>query len=266
VSPDEGLVTAAAVFVGPILWLVWLVRMGQVQTLHRRGAVLLPIVLALVTSAALVYFVLVAAASFDVVGAPQYQFMYVALGLAWLRATVTLFPFVGLSPRDDVVERGNTAAAVATVGAILAVTLCYAGGNIGDGPGWWVVMFSAALATTTLIVAWAALAQLTPVTDAVTIDRDPAAGVRLGAMLVACGLILGRGVAGNWESAEATVADFIPSLLPVAAIMVVAIAAERAARPTPERPRAPLLAWGVLPAAVYLSIALSVVGRMGWPL
>ena len=264
-SPDEQIVTAAAVFVGPVLWVVWLFQMAQVQRLHRRRASVTPILLAVAASAALLFAVLVSAASFDVVDAPQYQFMYGVLGLAWLRLAVAMFPFVGLSPRDDVIERGNASAAIATAGAIVAVALCYAGGNIGDGPGWWVVLFSAALATGTLIVAWATVALVTPMIDTVTIDRDPAAGLRLGAMLIACGLILGRAVAGDWESPSATVADVIPALLPVAVILMLAIAVEHAARPKPARPRASLLTWGALPSVVYLTTALVAVDRMGWP-
>ena len=50
----------------------------------------------------------------------------------------------------------NAAAAMATAGATIGVTLSYAGGNIGDGPGWWVVVFSAAIATAGLFACWLA--------------------------------------------------------------------------------------------------------------
>src|SRR4051812_13339427 len=89
---------------------------------------------------------------------------------------------------------------------------CHAGANIGNGPGWWVVIFSAALATGSLLVLWIALADLTPVADAVAIDRDPAAGIRLGGWLAASGLVLGRAVAGDWESAWQTVAEAAAAL------------------------------------------------------
>jgi uncharacterized membrane protein YjfL (UPF0719 family) len=191
--------------------------------------------------------------------------MYIVLGLAWLRAAAFTFPYLGLSPRDDVVERGNRAAMAALVGALLGVTLCYAGGNVGDGPGWWVVLFSAGLATGVLIVMWAALAHLTPVADAVTVDRDPAAGIRLGAYLLSTGLILGRGVAGDWESARATVSDFLAALPAAVVILILAVIIERVARPTPQRPQAPIAALGVLPCAAYLFIAISGVFLKGWP-
>jgi uncharacterized membrane protein YjfL (UPF0719 family) len=192
--------------------------------------------------------------------------MYVVLGLAWLRAAEVTFAYLGLSPRDDLVERGNKAAIAAVVGALVGVTFCYAGGNIGDGPGWWVVLFSAALATVTLIATWALLTRLSPVADSVTIDRDPAAGVRLGTFLAACGIILGRGVAGDWHSAWGTVIDLAPALPAVAAILVLAVAVERFARPTGERPHAPFVALGVLPSLLYLMIAASGVWARGWPM
>jgi hypothetical protein len=262
-SPDELVVTGVAVFVGPILWTVWLLQMSRVQELQPRRGGLTPIVSALAACALVILVVLRAGASYDVVGAPQYLFMYVVLGLAWVRATAGAFAYFGLSARDDVVERGNTAAIAAVVGALLGVTFSYAGGNVGDGPGWWVVLFSAALATGTLFVAWGFLTQLTAVGDAVVIDRDPAAGVRLGAFLVSCGLVLGRGVAGDWESARATVSDFLPALVPVAVILALAIVVERLARPTPQRPRAPLVAFGMLPSALYLLVAIYAASAMG---
>jgi hypothetical protein len=264
-SADELLVTVVAVILGPVLWAVWLVRMSQVQTLRGGQGEVGPVATALIACVLIVFAVLRIGGSSDVVAAPQYLFMYVVLGLAWLRAAQATFSYLGLGARDDAIERRNGAAVTALVGALVGVTLCYAGGNVGNGPGWWVVLISAGLATGGLIVMWAALAQLTSVVDAVTIDRDPAAGVRLGGYLIACGLILGRGAAGDWESLRATVSDFQPVLPAAGLVLVLAIVVERIARPTPERPRAPLVTLGILPAAVYLIIAIGDVARKGWP-
>ena len=264
-SPDESIVTIASVVIGPVLWAVWLFRLSRVQTLRHRPAGVNAIGLALVACAGILFAVLKTSASFDVVDAPVYLFMYVVVGLAWLRVFALVFAFLGLSIRDDVVERSNRAAVPAVVGGMIAVTLCYAGGNIGDGPGWWVVLLSAALATSGLIVAWLALAHLTDVVDAVTIDRDTAAGLRLGAFLVACGIALGRGVAGDWISAAATLSDFALSLPAVAVIVAIAALVESRSRLTPQRPRAPLFESGVLPAVVYLLIAIAAVAPFGWP-
>ena len=264
-SGDEVIVTVGAVLLGPVLWTLWLFQMSRAQTMHRRRVGVMPVAAALLACAGLLLFVLRTRASFDVVDAPQYQFMYLVLGLAWLRVAQMLFPYAGLSPRDDVIERRNGAASWAYVGALIAVTLCYAGGNVGDGPGWWVVVFAAGLATGTLLLAWAMLAQLSPVADAVTIDRDPAAGVRLAAFLVSCGLILYRGVAGDWESAAATVSDFVAVLPAVVVILALAVVVERLARPTPGRPHAPFPMWGVLPSLVYLVVAINALRIMQWP-
>ena len=67
---------------------------------------------------------------------------------------ITALALCDLSARDDVVERSNRAAIPAIAGGLLAITLCFAGGNIGDGPGWWVVMFCGVLSTGTLLLAW----------------------------------------------------------------------------------------------------------------
>jgi hypothetical protein len=190
--------------------------------------------------------------------------MYVVLGLAWLRIAERAFAFAGLSGRDDAIERGNQAALPAWVGALVGVTFCYAGGNVGNGPGWWVVVFSAALATGMLMMTWLALSQITTIADAVTIDRDPAAGLRLGAFLMSCGLILGQAVAGDWISLPATVTDVTYVLPAILLIFVIAVFVERAARPTAERPRAPLVAFGLAPAILYVAIGIGTVIGYGW--
>jgi hypothetical protein len=264
-SPDELLVTVAAVFFGPVLWTVWLLRMSRLQTVQYRRAGTAPIAIALALCVVLVFGILKTGASFDVVDAPRYLFMYVVLGLAWSRVSEMAFAYAGVSARDDVIERGNSAAVPAVIGGLVAVTLCYAGGNIGDGPGWWVVVFSAGLATGTLLLAWLALSHLTAVTDAVTIDRDPAAGLRLGAFLVSSGLVLGWAVAGDWHSARATVTDLVVVLPAILAILIGALIVERLARPTPQVPHLPLVAYGLLPATLYICIAIATLSWLGWP-
>ena len=264
-SEDEVLVTIGSTIFGPVLWAFWLFRIARVGALrrHRGGVVALAATLAACT--AVIFGVLKTAASFDVVGAPAYLYMYVVLGLAWLRVSEWLFRFAGLSARDDIAERGNRAAVPAVAGALAGVTFCYAGANVGDGPGWWVVIFSAGLATATLFGAWLLLGHFGHGIDAVTIDRDPAAGVRLGAVLAACGLVLGRAVAGDWESAMQTVIDAIPALPAVVLILGVALVVERFARPPPRRPRAPLVLLGLVPAVAYVAIAWAAFSSMGLP-
>jgi uncharacterized membrane protein YjfL (UPF0719 family) len=265
VSPDELFVTIAAAAIGPVWWAVWLFQLWRLPLLKEGRAGRAAATAALAACALLMFGVLRTLASFDVVDAPQYLFMYIVLGLAWLRAFEIGFAWLGLSVRDDVVERGNRAATLAAAGAFTGLTACYAGANIGDGPGWWVVVFSAGLATVTWLLAWFTLAFFTPVADTVAIDRDPAAGLRLGAFLAASGLVLGRAVAGDWVSQDATVNDFVTSAAPVLLLLAMAMSVEYYARPTAERPQAPIVGMGLAPAAAYLTLAIVAVARLGQP-
>ncbi len=264
-SPDEIVITIAAAVLGPLAWVLWFVRNSN-STLPGRGSAGLGVLGATVVGCAtLVLFVLVTGGSHDVRAVIEYLFMYSVLGLAWLRVAEFLFSYAGVSARDDVVERGNTAATIALAGALVAVTLCYSGGNIGDGPGWWVVVFSAGLATIGLFVAWQLFATFTTGSDAVTIDRDPAAGARLAAFLVACGLVLGRSVAGDWNSVDATIRDFIAMLPFVGILVVLAIVVEPIGRPTPQQPHPPVGSHGLGLGAIYIVFALIAIAFMGWP-
>ena len=264
-SEDEVLVTIGGLIAGPVWWTITLLRLARVTTLRRRavGVQALTVTISLCAIAILV--ILKTLASFDVVDAPEYQFMYGVLGLAWLRLATLFFGFAGLSVRDDLVERRNTAAVPAVAGAFVGLTLCYAGGNIGDGPGWWVVVFSAGLATAILFAAWLILAQFSTATDAMTIDRDPSAGLRVGAFLAASGLVLGRAVAGDWYTVGNTLTDAAGALPAIGILLATALLVERMARPTPERPRSPWLLFGVVPAVLYVAIAAAAVLSMEWP-
>jgi uncharacterized membrane protein YjfL (UPF0719 family) len=263
-SPDELVVTVAAVAFGPVAWFLWFNRASQ-STLPGRGSAGLGVLGATVVACStLLLFVLVTAASHDVRADFGYLFMYSVLGLAWLRLGEVFFAYAGVSARDDVVERGNTAATIALSGALLAVMLCYAGGNIGDGPGWWVVVFSAALATGGLLIAWQLYGLVARGADAVTIDRDPAAGMRLAGFLVACGLVLGWSVAGDWISVEATVQDCVRMLPFVGILVVLAVIIEPLARPTIQEPRRPFGSHGVGMGLLYVLFAVIAIAFAGW--
>jgi hypothetical protein len=147
---------------------------------------------------------------------------------------------------------------------MLAITLCFAGGNIGNGPGWWVVVFAAGLATVALLLSWLVLEMVARVADVVTIDRDEAAAVRLGGWLIACGAIAGVAVAGDWLSAEDTVRTFVRVAWPLVAFVGVAAVLEWQWRPTPERPAPSVTSHGAIPALLYISVAALYVYR-SWP-
>ena len=132
-----------------------------------------------------------------------------------------------------------------------------------SGPGWWVVVFAAGLACVALFAAWMLFEAVSGISESVTVDRDPSAGVRLAGFLIACGLILGRGVAGDWVSAEATVRDFGLAAWPVLLLVIAAVVVERVARPTHTTARPPVVPYGLLPALLYIGGALYQLQRLG---
>jgi len=262
-SGDELVVTLVSLVLGPIGWAFWLFRSASIDGLRKSGPSLPMLGAAIGLAGALIFVVLARFAADDVREAPQYLFMYLLLGLAWVRVAAVCFPILGLNPRDDVIERRNTAALPAFIGALVGVALCFSGANIGNGPGWWVVVFSAGLASAALAGIWLAVGQFSGVVDFVTIDRDVAAGWRLGGLLVACGLVFGAAVAGNWVSASATVADFVGRAWPALLIGAVAIQVERIMHPRPDRPLAPVVPSGVVPAIFYMALAVAAVAFVG---
>ncbi len=102
-----------------------------------------------------------------------------AMGGVWSLAAVALFPWLGLSLRNDAMERRNAAAMVASLGALFAVQLTFAGGNVGEGPSYWNNVFSAALGTGGVLCLWFLLELGGGVSASIAEDRDLASGVRL---------------------------------------------------------------------------------------
>jgi len=186
-----------------------------------------------------------------------------AVGGVWQIGAVLLFPWFGLSVRDDAMERRNSAAFVASLGALVAAQLVFIGGNIGEGPSYWENVFSVTLAAGGLLTLWLLLQFGADVSRSIAEDRDLASGVRLGAFLLACGLILGRAVAGNWHSEAATIHDFFHDGWPAAALCLLALPLEHLLRPSKQRPFHSWPVCGALPAFLYLGVAVFWLYRLG---
>ena len=214
-------------------------------------------------SVAVVYAVLQVWSASDVRDDARYLFMYTAIGGAWIGVAMLLTPWLGLSVRDDVVERRNPAVALALRGLPFALALAYAGANIGDGPGWWIVIFSSGVATSVLALLLLATLTLGGAAESLTVERDVAAGARFALIAIAEGLVLGRAAAGNWVSAGATLSDFVQRGWPVLAIAFCAILLDRGLRPTPRNPRRSVLGAGVFPGIVLLLAAILWVVSLG---
>jgi uncharacterized membrane protein YjfL (UPF0719 family) len=256
-SVEEVWVAIAGTIVALIVWVRWYAATTRPSRL--RGA---PVPRGLIRGAPLLAALLIAsvlprAAASDVVTDGRYLYLYFVLGLAWVGVATMIFPATGLILRDDAVERRNPAVAPALAGAILGVALTYAGGNIGDGPGVRAVAMSAFAATAALMLTWLLLDAFTSVGDAITIDRDEAAGWRLGGFLVAAGLVLGRAVAGDWVSAESMLRDLAVRSWPLIGLIGVACAFESRLRSTAESPHPPVRSHGWIPGAGLVSLAMA---------
>ncbi|QQO07803.1 hypothetical protein [Breznakiella homolactica] len=211
-----------------------------------------------VVSLVVIIFVLRVLASFDVVNDLFYILFYIALGFAWqYMGTLLMFCLFDISWLDDALVMDNKAALSAVTGGFLAVTVIYSGANIGDGPGWWCVIFAGLLG----LSAWIGLSLLinlcTGVFERITVERDTGSGIRFGSYLLASGLILGRASAGDWTSFGMTVVEFLDGW-PVLLLSMLSILVELLYRKHPQSRHAgdktPLLG-SVLWAAIFIIFA-----------
>jgi hypothetical protein len=262
-SEDEKAVLAISLLIAAITWGIWFWRGSRLSPLMKRGGARRTLVVAPILCALLLFALLRTWSASDVRNDGLYLFFYQALGAAWVGVATVALPFLGLSARDDVLERKNAGAGWALGGALLGITACFAGGNIGDGPGWWVVLYCAWLSTSALFFLWFVLEQSAHVSEAITLERDAAGALRLAGFLVASGLILGRAVAGDWSSSSETTLDFVRLAWPVLVLLALALLFERVLRPTRASPRPPALTHGLVPLVLDLALAIGWIAWVG---
>jgi len=229
-SPDEFVITIISLILAALAWWRLYSPLVHHRNAGRGGSERRLLGLAPLLCAAALLTVLLAWASSDVRNNPIYLIFYTVFGAAVVGALMFLTPLLGLSIRDDAIERCNVAAAYAASGIMLGLTGCYAGANIGDGPGWWVVLFCAMLSSAGFLVLWAIVEGAGHIAETITIERDEGAGLRFGLFAVAVGAILGRSVAGDWVSAQDTLVDFGGFMWPAAALAVIEVIAARSMR------------------------------------
>lgn len=255
-SPDETFVLILGAVLALCAWIPWsytfAVTGRRVRCRGRRW----PLALTPLLCTVALGLVLRRWSSHDVSSDPAYQLFYLVMGLAWLGVFQITLRWAGLSARDEVCERDNEAAAWAIGGALWGGTFCFAGGNVGDGPGWWVVLFAALLATTTFFLLWWLVHRGSNLAETITIERDQAAGLRAAGFFLGTGLILGGAAAGDWISAGATVKDFAHASWPAALLAAAVTAVERSCQPTTDHTGASLLWVGWVPALVYAGAGL----------
>ena len=263
-SQDEIFALIVGLVAGGACWVQWYYRALGPGGLYGSTASRWALWLAPVACASALFILLVAFAASDVRTSGAYLFMYMVIGAAWVGAATCTFPVLGLFPLIDIPRRRSGPASLLTAAALLSVTLCYAGGNFGDGPGWWVVVFCAAISTLSLLGLWGLANLAGRCTEHVVIDRSPACAVRLGACLLAASAVLGRAVAGDWTTAQAALTDFVALGWPAAAIMAFAAFASLLFGPRPSMPRPFVILFGIPPALMALGGAAAWLAIVGW--
>jgi len=254
------LVSAAIALVGAAGWYHSLFSVTHLASPPRHRAILALVPLACLSG---LQPILSCCAAHEVREGAQYDVLFLLGGVAWLALTGLMLPFVGLSARDDAIETKNPAAVAAVCGAWVGMTCSYAGGNVGEGPTIWTTFLPAALAGGTLLTAWLIVELFTRVSEAITIDRDTASGVRLAGFLIASGIVLGRAVAGNWLSWEDTLADFLLDGSPVIPLILFAVIFQYRWNPTRDRPLHAVRRRGLLPALIFVAGAAAYVIVLG---
>jgi len=84
------------------------------------------------------------------------------------------------------------------------------GASVGAGPGVEVVLFCAGAFDSVPFGFWFCLERTFSIDPIeLRIERDESAGIRIGGWILSLGLIFGATVAGDWESPQGTLTDFI---------------------------------------------------------
>ena len=204
-------------------------------------------------------------AAVDVRQDVRYQFLFVAMGSIWVFLLPRALSFIGVSYRDDALERRNVSATIAIAGTVAGLAILFAGSNMGEGPSIWNTVETAIAATAVLGTAVLVLALTTSVGDTIAVERDLSTGVRFAGWVAASGVVLGRASAGDWTGEDAMIADLALVGWPVVVFLAVAVGLELALRPRVSAPRRSVVAAGVVPAVAYLAVSLAYVASLpGW--
>ena len=214
-------------FAGLLLFTIYKNTFLPRESLRSNRRISLVILLAYCGALLALYLVLTRWSADDVRGDSETVLFYFAamgIGLVMMQQ---VFRWCGVSVRDDAIERRNPAAACVGVAQIGATTLCFAGSNIGNGPGPEAVAFCIVLSNGALILLWLLLDRIAGVCDTLTIERDLQAGVRIAVWIAATGAVIGASVAGDWISYSATLRDFVKYAWPTAILLITAALTEK---------------------------------------
>ena len=221
----ELLVFAACLLASAVVWMVYSFRATHLKPALQRGPRFPHLLVAFLALNAITLTVLLTLASADVRTNPFYIAFYLTMGVAASLFTLLALKLVGVD-RADVHERGNSAAPTLEFCALIAGGLAFAGANIGDGPGYWVVVICTAFSMGTLFALALVHIAMSRTIYRILVDRERGTAFRFGCLLIGCGLVLGRSVAGDWTGYAAATGDFLrlgwPAVLYVVADTIAA--------------------------------------------
>jgi uncharacterized membrane protein YjfL (UPF0719 family) len=265
-SGDEWVfLVAAAVGAALGIWR-WYLTLLSVSPLHEHSGSRRLLLLTPAVSLALVAIVLQTLADpVYVAGHRDYMLLFLAGAACWIFGASRVFSVMGLSTQDDAMRRRNPAAAIAVSGGVLGVALAYAGSNIGNGPTIWTTLLPAFVAAAVLLTMWFIVELLGGASEAITIDHDVAAGIRLAAFLVSAGAILGRSMAGDWLDWAGTFAEFVELGWPAALLIPAMVLMNRQMAPTPQQPHPEVTRCGLTPAFIIVALTAAYLVYLGIP-
>jgi uncharacterized membrane protein YjfL (UPF0719 family) len=193
--------------VGVIAWGISYYRLSRTITLpsHRQNRALLywaPF------NCLLLLAILLVGCGFDPVVSSARFGRYFTLGVIWLHFGYYSTPWFGIFHYEDVVERGNEAAAIAVLGTLMGLMVCTCTAcshPFLEGHDFLIALWAIDLASALWFAFWLVLEASTHISDSITIDRDSAAAWRLIGALLGAALLLGPMVAAllleGWQSA-----------------------------------------------------------------
>jgi hypothetical protein len=197
-------------------------------------------------------------ATAEVSSSAGYCLLFLGWGAIATEAVTRGLAALGLDADADGLERNNAAARFTIGGAWIACTCCAIGANLGEGDELNTTSVPLVWCATALLAVACVVALATRGFAAVTVERERAAGLRLGAMFVAASIPLAHAASGDWVSIQATAADFQSALPSMIRVLGLALAAEMWFVREWRRNRVDAV-WsrGMLPSAIYVLGAIA---------
>lgn len=260
---DEEVVVLVVCIVGSLItWAVYYFNILQLHRFYKAKKEKLVLAFTPVFCAAGLFVLLKNFASFDVVNNPTYILFYSVMGALWVRLCFFLLRYMGIYWIEDALERKNAAALLIVLAFMIGATICYSGANIGDGPGWWCVVFAGGLATLVWLSLWQILNVSCSLSEKITVERDLNAAIRSAGYGIGSSIVCGRGAAGDWSSAQQTVEEFFCAW-PVLIMLVIAIVFEKYST-QPQNEQNPLeqknyLYWDIIISISFIIAAIIIV-------